>query len=257
MIHLANTMMYCRSLLLVAVSLVLPLGLSAGEAGAQSLRGSPASVNRMYHHARSHGIYFYKTAQGVRDAYEKGTFLRLSGNANYRVHNVSYPYVRPATLTFVERLASQYRSACGEKLVVTSAVRPKSFRLSNSHDKSVHPTGIAVDLRRPRNGRCRSWLRGVLRSLEGAGMIEATEERHPVHFHVAVFPSPYRRYVERKGGEVHVASRGGGTYRVRRGDSLWAIARRHDTSVARLKTANDLRSAHLSIGQVLTIPSGS
>lgn len=237
-------------------ALVLPLLLIATEVQAQSLRGSPTSVDRMYHHARSHGIYFYKTGQGVRDAYENGTFLRLSGNADYQVHNVRYPYVRPAVLTFVERLASQYRSACGERLVVTSAVRPRSFRLANGHYKSVHPAGIAVDLRKPRSGSCRVWLRGVLQSLEAAGVLEATEEHHPPHFHVAVFPTPYRRYVKRKGGEVHVASSGGGTYHVRRGDSLWAIARRYDTSVSRLKTTNGLNSSHLAVGQVLIIPGG-
>jgi len=48
------------------------------------------------------------------------------------------------------------------------------------------------------------------------------------------------------------------TYRVRRGDTLAAIARRFGTTVAALQRANDLRSAHLiRIGQVLRVPQPS
>jgi hypothetical protein len=77
---------------------------------------------------------------------------------------------------------------------VTSAIRPESTQPSNASPRSVHPTGIAVDLRRP-DGRCLTWLRGVLRSLEARGVIEATEEHWPAHFHVAVFGPRYQAYV--------------------------------------------------------------
>jgi nucleoid-associated protein YgaU len=141
-----------------------------------------------------------------------------------------------------------------------------SFRLLNSADRSVHPTGMAVDLRKPTKRRCLTWLRETLLYLEAAGALEATEEHRPPHFHVAVYPGPYRRYVARSGrsgGEERTASRSSGTrratparttYRVRQGDSLWAIARRHGTSVERLKNANDMRSNRLRPGQVLVIP---
>jgi LysM repeat protein len=43
-------------------------------------------------------------------------------------------------------------------------------------------------------------------------------------------------------------------YRVRSGDSLWAIARRHGTTVARLKTENALASTRIIPGQVLELP---
>jgi hypothetical protein len=69
---------------------------------------------------------------------------------------------------------------------------------------SVHPTGMAVDLRRP-SGRCLTWLRRTLLAAERRGAIEATEERHPPHFHVAVLPdrvqkaaaTPVRRRAQR------------------------------------------------------------
>lgn len=44
-------------------------------------------------------------------------------------------------------------------------------------------------------------------------------------------------------------------YRIRQGDTLSAIARRHQVSVQRLKRANDLSTETLSVGQVISIPS--
>ena len=67
-----------------------------------------------------------------------------------------------------------------------------SRKLANASSLSVHPTGIAVDLRRP-SGRCLTWLRRTLLAAERRGEIEATEERRPPHFHVAVLPSRYEK----------------------------------------------------------------
>jgi LysM repeat protein len=255
------------SLLLSAALLagaVLPAALAA-----QSLRGSPASVDRIHRQAVNHGLHFYETSAGIHRAVENGRFVRLQGNADYRVHNVSYPFLLPEAHTFVTRLAAQYRAACGEQLVVTSALRPKSMRLANSVDRSVHPTGMAVDLRRPTNPRCLSWLRTTLLALERGGVLEAVEERRPPHFHVAVFPRPYGNYVARQGGRIarpvvaQAAAPRGGTpavaggataYRVRPGGSLWAIAQRHGTTVDQLKSANSLSSPAIRAGQTLVIP---
>jgi LysM repeat protein len=49
----------------------------------------------------------------------------------------------------------------------------------------------------------------------------------------------------------------GGTYTVRRGDTLWAIATRHGTSIAALRQANGLGSNVIYTGQRLTIPGSS
>jgi hypothetical protein len=110
-------------------------------------------------------------------------------------HDVSFPYVTRTTLTFVRRLAAQYHRGCGEKLVITSAVRPESMQPSNSSEYSVHPAGIAVDFRKPRNGSCLRWLRRNLLIIERRGDIEATEEHHPAHFHVVVIPASYKEYL--------------------------------------------------------------
>ena len=222
-----------------------------GTLVAQSLRGSSSSVDRMYQHAVQNGIYFYKTGDGIRRAGSAGRFVRLGGNSNYTTSGVSYPYVRAETRTFVQRLAAQYRAACGERLVVTSASRPQSMRLFNSVRKSVHPTGMAIDLRKSRNSGCRNWLRRTLVSLERTGVLEATEEHNPPHFHVAVFPTPYARYVAARGGPKHASA---DAYQVRSGDSLWGIARRHDTTVDALMSLNELSTSRLLPGQKLRIP---
>lgn len=247
-----------RSLVALAFGLTLAL---PSPVSPQSLRGSRSSVDLMYRTAQQQDLYFYQTSGGVRRAADRGTFVRLSGNDNYRLASVTHPYVLPAARTFVERLSAQYRRACGERLVVTSAVRPKSQRLVNSVDRSVHPTGMAIDLRRPNAGRCLDWLRTTLLTLERRGVLEATEERNPPHFHVAVFPVEYRRYVNgggATGGRLASAAATGGTeaekYVVRKGDSIWSIARRMSVSMEQIQLTNNLTSSRILAGQVILIP---
>ncbi len=141
---------------------------------------------------------------------------------------------------------------------------------------------MALDLRVSQNGRCRSWIEATFLSLEARGVLEANREYRPPHYHVALFPQPYVRYVERmegsvdddlrlasapsggsagsRGSTIVAASRGGlgdgGTtrYTVRRGDTLWRIAQAHGTTVSRLKAVNAIRSSRIKPGQVLSIP---
>lgn len=47
------------------------------------------------------------------------------------------------------------------------------------------------------------------------------------------------------------------SYVVKKGDSLWLIANKYDTTVEKIKSTNNLKSNTLSIGQVLIIPSSS
>ena len=219
-------------------------------ASAQSLRGSMSSINRMYHVAKSEDLSFFETGAGVRRAVKSGLLVRLDANhTDFDLHNIGYPYVRPATLTFVRRLGDQYHDACGEPLVVTSAVRPATRQPANSTERSVHPTGMAIDLRRPRDRSCLTWLRETLLDLEDRGLIEATEERSPAHFHVAVFPTAYARYAASRNAIA--------TYVVRRGDTLSEIAREHDVSVPALVRANGLDDELIVPGQALRIPNGS
>jgi hypothetical protein len=141
----------------------------------------------MYRRAVRGGLDFYETPTEVKRAVVRGELVALGGNKNYDVHNIRTPYVRPETKAFVLALARDYRRTCREEMVVTSAVRPMSRKLVNGSSMTVHPTGMAVDLRKP-SGRCLTWLRRTLLAAERRGAIEATEERRPPHFHVAVLP---------------------------------------------------------------------
>ena len=262
---------------LAGAAIVSCLSVSA-TVHAQSLRGSRSTVERVYERASGNGLVFYKTSGGVRSAAEKGRFVRLDGNADYRLNNVSHPYATATTRTFVERLGAQYRATCGEQMVVTSAIRPQTSQPRNSSDWSVHPTGIAVDLRKP-TGRCLTWLRKTLLALEDRGVIDGTEEKRPPHFHVVVFPAAYDAYIESLGGKsasatadkavgpkasvaapriaLATVARMPGTatrkYRVRKGDSLWSIARRYDTTVDTIRKLNPAAAKKILPGQTLVI----
>jgi membrane-bound lytic murein transglycosylase D len=46
-------------------------------------------------------------------------------------------------------------------------------------------------------------------------------------------------------------------YRVKRGDSLWLLARRHNTNISEIMDLNNLKSRRLYVDQELIIPQGS
>ena len=286
------------------------------------MRGSTTTMQRQNRVAQQHDYTFLRTSSQVRRFVSSGYLERLDGNSDYALAGVSHPYARPAVRLFVERLASQYRSACGEKLVVTSLTRPVLEQPRNASDLSVHPAGMAVDLRISGKRSCVTWLEKTLLSLEKQGVLDATRERRPPHYHVALFPDPYTRYVTKIAGPsavkvasaqskqaspkpaeskpapapaqvasaeavddaadlqeqldaalggdepgpkrlvtANVAAESGSgssveleTYRVNRGDSLWSIARRHNTTVDTLKDLNSLSGTRIVAGQTITVP---
>ncbi len=243
-----------RMSLLVWLSVFLVPGI---EVQGQALRGSEAAVSRAYARAEAHDFTFLRTDAQVQRFVDAGYLVPLRSGGDFILHDVSFPYGRPAVKLFVQRLGAQYRRACGEELVVTSLTRPLSEQPRNASTLSVHPTGMAVDFRTSLNSVCRYWLESTLLYLEGAGVLEATRERRPSHYHVAVFPELYTAYVSdvlasaTSGNQTTVPSR----YMVRDGDSLWTIARRHGTTVPKLRAANGIRGSRIYAGQLLTVPS--
>jgi hypothetical protein len=259
------------------------------------LRGSRESVQKMWDFATMHGLVFYQTPGDIDKAVADGKLVPLDGDASYELtRGVGFSYATREAKQFVASFAPQYLAACGTPLVVTSAARPTNRQPRNSNPYSVHPTGIAVDLRRPPAGPCQTWLRKALAELEEQGYIEATEERRPVHLHVAVLTEPGKiaalppvgsgvlagvaPRTQRSDGDLTSPSTipamrvsnapaprtapsaaddaiGSGTYRVREGDTLWGVARRSGVSVSALARANR-RSARgvLKVGTVLRVP---
>lgn len=182
---------------LIAAATLVALLPAAGLAASESLRGSRASMKHQHGVARVEALEFQRTALEVMARVESGALVELAGNADYQLANVSFAYAVPEVRLLVERLARQYRGACGEQLVVTSLTRPTTNQPRNAHALSVHPAGMAVDLRISSKAACRGWLERTLLSLESAEVLDVTRERTPPHYHIAVFPTAYREYVER------------------------------------------------------------
>ncbi len=216
-------------------------------------------MNRQDAAAHRNDFTFIRTPKQLYHFVKEGWLVRVRPTANMGLHGVSYPYARPEVALFLQRLSSEYRAACGRKLIVTSLTRPEDRQPRNASPRSVHPTGMAIDMRYSSSRACRHWLEHVLLNLEGAHILEATRERYPPHYHVAVFPERYSAYVKRiehrtRGTKTVIAASSYGTYKVRSGDSLWTIARRHGTTVDALKRINGLSGSRIYAGQRLTMP---
>ncbi|HEY4216515.1 MAG TPA: DUF5715 family protein [Gemmatimonadaceae bacterium] len=246
-----------------AVAVVVPATVSA-----QSLRGSPASVDLMYSAAHTHDLAFLKTREDVYSAAMSGALDLITINDDLTLDRAAFPFVLPNTKRFADSLAKAYHDGCGERLAVTSGARPVDEQPRNASPESVHPTGMAVDLHKP-GGKCLSWLRTNLLALENSHVVEATEEHHPAHFHVAVLSQLREPPIRAAATAVAQSSAHGGTtvgtangdvslassalYHVRAGDNLWTIAERNNTTVERLRALNGLRGSRLRVGQQLKL----
>lgn len=261
----------------------------AASASAQTLRGSPASVDLMYTSAHEKDLAFLHTRDDIYRSAVAGDLKLLLITNDVALDRVRYPFVLPFTRRFVDSLAAAYHRVCGERLVVTSGARPISEQPRNASPKSVHPTGMAVDFRKPRNNpACLEWLRAGLLALENRRVIEATEERYPPHFHVAVLwempmtpaviasvappvrtPMPATTIAAAAAAKTAMAhgevgpplgtsstanGSGSKTYQVRAGDNLWTIARRNGTTSKQIQELNGLGTTRLRVGQVLKLP---
>lgn len=193
---------------LILALLAFLFAVSAAHAAVPvTLKGSPASMSRQHTFAEASGYLFARTEHDIDALVDEGALVPLPGNADYRINDgVSNPYARPAMRLFIERLAAQYRAATGEQLVVTSLTRPRGNQPRNAHALSVHPTGMAVDLRISQRTASRKWLESTLLSLEARGVLDVTRERYPPHYHVALFPERYLSYVDRMIGPEAVAT---------------------------------------------------
>jgi hypothetical protein len=178
----------------VLAAVAVGVAMSAAAKPSVSMRGSPASMERQHAVAVSEDFTFATSPESVNELVKNEALVPLSGGVNYMLHRVSFPYARPEVRTFVENLAAEYRKGCGEQLVVTSLTRPQSNQPGNAHKLSVHPAGMAVDFRISKSSKCQEWFEKALLAMEGKNLLDATRERNPPHYHVAVFPGPYAAY---------------------------------------------------------------
>ena len=230
--------------------------ITATDAWAQSLRGSKSSLARQNAQAIRHDFTYLRDSQQLKRFVNARLLVPVRTSHDFRLKDVSFPFTRPEVKVFIERLSRQFRSACGGQLIVTSLTRPAANQPRNASPRSVHPTGMALDLRRPLNRPCRNWLEDTLLYLEGQAVLEATRERSPPHYHVALFPQDYAAYVyqikSRNRQSTHLP--GKLTHTVRRRDTLWNLSRRFGITTRDIQRANDLRSSVIHVGQELKIP---
>ncbi|MFW5955205.1 MAG: DUF5715 family protein [Rhodothermales bacterium] len=161
------------------------------------LHGSLTSMERQNRVAAEGGLGFSATVEDIDRRVASGELVRLAGNEHYDVlDGLVSNAARPEMRLFVERLAEQYYEATGEKLVVTSLTRPSSMQPHNASKLSVHPTGIAVDLRVSQRAASRQWLENLLLWMEANHLLDITREHRPPHYHIALFPEAYLSHVE-------------------------------------------------------------
>jgi Family of unknown function (DUF5715) len=181
----------------LALVFSLALATPAFALGGATLKGSSSSMVHQNRVAKANDYSFLRSASQVERFVEEGYLVKVESTSSLEINSgVSYPVARPQMKLFLERLGQQYMQGCGEPLVVTSLVRPTSEQPRNSHPLSVHPAGMAADLRVSSNGECRSWLESTLLALESGGLLDVTRERYPPHYHVALFPDAYMAYVQ-------------------------------------------------------------
>ena len=162
-----------------------------------SLTGSPKAVNRAWEAAHREGFWFASHSLEMHLMRLSGALVSGQGIEHVLLADVSLPYVRPATRTYLERLAGQYSRKCkGKPLVVTSMLRFDREKLPNASTKSVHPAGMALDFRvRDTPSDCLDWLRASLLAGERNGYVDVTEEYNPPHLHVVVFGTEYEHWL--------------------------------------------------------------
>lgn len=160
-----------------------------------TLSGSPQSMERQHAVAVESGYRFLRTPRDLLAALESGELVRAEGDGNFVLKHPRDAVTRAEVVHFLRRFSARYREACGDPLVVTSLTRPLTRQPRNAHRLSVHPAGMAIDLRVPRNARCRRWFEAELLDLESRGVLDVTRERRPAHYHVALFPESYLAHV--------------------------------------------------------------
>lgn len=266
------------------VCFVLPLVfLNSNLFAKPSLKGSAASLDRQNRAANRASLKRHQTPKELMRTVQQGKLIRIQDGKFFELHNVSYPYAHPQLKDFLVDFAKIMRRECGINLVITSLARPISTQPKNASSRSVHPTGIAADLRLPPQ-YCRKKIEPILLQLEHMKVIEATRERRPPHYHVSINPVGYLEAIQSGNGSLQITSPSHSkaqqkefrvtqdsikkhkkskkrkrikqhkVYRVKSGDTLWDLAQKWNVTVQAIQRTNQLKSSRIDLGQNLKIP---
>lgn len=175
------------------VAVVLVLGITA-EAVGQEIIGSPESITMQHSYAEKGHLSFMQSESDVKKSLRSRLLFPITLNPHVKLHKVSFPYGLFTTQLFVDWFAKRHKNACGVGMTITSGTRPRNRQPSNAHKLSVHPTGMAVDIRIPATEECEWWMMNETLWLESLGVIDVTREFYSPHFHIAVFPERFLEY---------------------------------------------------------------
>ena len=182
----------------VQLGILMGLGIAPAVARADGLAGSPSSMVHQHEIAVHEDYTFLRTPKQVQALATSGALVEVTENEHLSLSKVSYPFTRPEVRDFIERFAARYHEATGTRLIVTSLTRPSALQPRNAHKLSVHPAGMAVDLRVPTDPAARAFLEKSLLEMETAGALDVTREHAPPHYHIAVFAEKYQAFAVRQ-----------------------------------------------------------
>lgn len=147
--------------------------------------GCQTTSEQQLQYAKGRQLPLMTTVAQYQERIANGYFVPFEGP--YLHVLADRPYALPSTVAFVTEMSVAYNTAGCGKLVVRDALRLTTERPANGSIHSVHPAGMAVDIRVKYIKReCADWLRSYIRLKEVAGKVDGTHELEPEHLHVVV-----------------------------------------------------------------------
>ena len=164
----------------------VPAASDPWPAAAVSLVGGCQTTSEQQHHyARKMMLPLMTTEAEYQARIASGYYVPFEGP--YLQLLAKRPYALPSTVAFVNAMAKEYQATGCGRLIVRGALRLTTERPPNGSIHSVHPAGMAVDIRTNHiPATCAEWLRNYLREKEALGEVDGTHELKPEHLHVVV-----------------------------------------------------------------------
>ncbi len=167
-----------------------------------SLRGSPESQRRQNEKADKVNLSRIKDDAQLEKFKELKLLVPIPQNETVQIDPrlaEKWRWVRPWTTKFLKDIGREYYSQFKKPIQVNSAVRTverqnelrgtnRNAASTEGDKKSSHLTGAAIDIAKIGMSPTELvWMRNRLLALEKRALIEATEERRQLVFHIMVF----------------------------------------------------------------------
>ena len=147
--------------------------------------GCQTTSEQQHHYAQKMQLPLMTTEAQYKERIASGYYVPFEGP--YLHILAKRPYALPSTVAFINEMAKEYQTTGCGKLIVRGALRLTTERPPNGSIHSVHPAGMAVDIRTNHIPPvCAEWLRTYLKQKEALGEVDGTHELKPEHLHVVV-----------------------------------------------------------------------